>query len=342
MATSHQYRLHHSHDTVKLFKTIVLSEGKNFDDELIKAINMYLSSSLVRSSVPFTVTAPLSIPAPAPVNTVVPTQQANHNYEAHPIYAPHHQTQLDTASNLNTPSISPVSEEFVSLKNTVNLLLTRMNDLDLKIAQAVKPIQKSNKSTKSVDSEDFAQDKAQESISFQTSSLSTAFKDKFNISIVDYLTIIENTDHEQLPYDLRILVSNNVRDNPNYVFEMTQYITSYDKTFRETAIVYFKNNAFVNALSIMNTAICDYLRLRYQRLSDMQTYTMLTRTKLYDLPLCDIELLFSNLAPHSYTIEKLDPEDTYPMFSNQQRFKTAFNQIFDSCWQDKLLSFETI
>jgi hypothetical protein len=306
----------------------VLSEGKNFDDELIKAINMYLSNSLIRTST--------SIPALSQKSTLVSESNV---YEQHPIYTPNFNPVFHNTNNPNTPVNINSSDEFVSLKNTVNILITRLNDMDAKLSQTSKIIQKT-KSSKIENNSSISHDENE--VCFQTTSLSTLFKDKFNLSVVDYLTVIENPNYEHLPYDLRNQIINCVRDNPHFVFEMTQFISTYDVVFKELTVSYFKNNSFVNALSIMNPSLCDYLRLRYQRLSDMQTYTMLTKTKLYDLPLCDIQQLFDNLTPHAFTIDKIAQEEQYPMLSNQQRFKNAFSQIFDSCWQDKLVSFETI
>ena len=151
-------------------------------------------------------------------------------------------------------------------------------------------------------------------------SLETQFNEHFNFKLSDYLTVVNTSNLEELPYDLLTKLNS----MPDIVRDMTRYIDTYNVKFRELLVTYIKNPFFVNVLSVTDDCVGHYIRLKYRQLGDMETYTMLIQTKLYALSLDEINDLLQPLEEKSFVINKLNLDDQYPIRSNQATFKSSF------------------
>lgn len=177
-----------------------------------------------------------------------------------------------------------------------------------------------------------------------TTSFNNLFAEQFNgITVFDYHTVVnEGLSHNtnEVFYPVTPNKSNPTPDKPTYV--MQQFIAEYNKDFRSVIINYIQNKPLVEQLSIDDNKLLNYIRTRYQRLGDMDTYTKLTSITLSDLSLCELTELLEPLQENAFAITKPQGDIKYPPMSNESRFKSAFNAEFDSAWKNGITEFTSI
>lgn len=177
-----------------------------------------------------------------------------------------------------------------------------------------------------------------------TTSFNNLFAEQFNgITVSDYHTVVNeglSYNTNEAFYPVTPNKSNPTPDKPTYV--MQQFIAEYNKDFRSVIINYIQNKPLVEQLSIDDNKLLNYIRTRYQRLGDMDTYTKLTSLTLSDLSLCELTELLEPLLENAFTITKPQGDIKYPPMSNESRFKSAFNAEFDSAWKNDITEFTSI
>lgn len=168
-----------------------------------------------------------------------------------------------------------------------------------------------------------------------TTSLSQLFREQFNgASIEDYHEILANGLSRNS--NSVFTQSSNTSEKPTSV--MYKFIESFNSQYRILVTNYIQNETLVAQLSITDNVLTNYVKGRYQQLGDMETYTKLTTLNQYDLTLEELTELLEPLKEHSFSITKLLNDDKYKPMSLQSRFKSSFNQEFESCWIDNTIT----
>ena len=307
----------------------VRGENNYFESQLIVAVNSHWANvNASVSNVHPEVSVPVSYQQPIQQYVQQPQQQSERSSAlTHEIRA----MVLQEVQALGKSLYSEISSIKTSLSTN-----NRTQSHEIEVTQprtAVSPVEHYPTETLSKTNHTLSK--------LSTTSFNTLFAEQFNgITVTDYHTVVnEGLSHNtnEVFYPVTPTKSNPSPDKPTYV--MQQFIAEYNKDFRSVIINYIQNKTLVQQLSIDDSKLLNYIRTRYQRLGDMDTYIRLTSLTLSDLSLIEIEELLTPLQEHAFTITR---DTKYSPMSNESRFKSAFQAEFDSAWKNDITEFTTI
>ena len=277
------------------------------------------------------------IPVSAPTVMSIPTQ-----YDSNPIMQPSQTNLIPDIEKLVLQQVHELTKAFNTelgtMKKDISMLTNVIHSV---VTSKSTPDVNANSSKYSSVINDYNTLSPEVLSKLSTSSFNTLFAEQFNgITVTDYHTVVnEGLSHNtnEVFYPVTPTKSNPSPDKPTYV--MQQFIAEYNKDFRSVIINYIQNKPLVAQLSIDDSKLLNYIRTRYQRLGDMDTYIRLTSLTLNDLSLIEIEELLTPLQEHAFTITR---DTKYSPMSNESRFKSAFQAEFDSAWKNDITEFTTI
>ena len=319
------------YNTIMAFKEYLRAQGLNvrgdnnqFESHLVMAVNMYWSK----------MNGDLPVMQPI-INKPIPTQPILNQEVTELITGVNHNMiQQQPAINISAPSIQ--DDSLIKIQVTLDAVVTKMMSMGVKLEKLESKVN----SPKTKSSSHISNFEQVETITNLSTSLSQLFREQFNgASIEDYHEILANGLSRNS--NSVFTQSSNTSEKPTSV--MYKFIESFNSQYRKLVTNYIQNETLVTQLSITDNALTNYVKGRYQQLGDMETYTKLTTLKQYDLTLEELTELLEPLKEYSFNITKLLNDDKYKPMSLQSRFKSSFNQEFESCWIDNTITeFTTI